>query len=127
MGGISDRHHHLRNKRHELPAPLANVAHLLAHFFLDIPRQNDQVIRFGGSNHLWMQDRDMRAREKMPLFVGAAVDRIVEKIGAHPQVIEQGVALRRGPVAGEMFLVLFRLQEKFQAPAFDRFDLKTQN
>ena len=65
----------------------------------------------------------MRAREKMPLFVGAAVDRIVEKIGVYPQVIEQGIALCWGPIAGESFLVLFRLEEKFQAPTFGCFDL----
>jgi len=63
----------------------------------------------------------MRAREKMPLFVRAAIDRIVEKIGPHPQVVEQGVTLRGSSVADEAFAPLFRLEEKFQAPAFGRF------
>src|SRR5215471_14975926 len=64
----------------------------------------------------------MRAREKMPLFMRTAVYRINQKIGPHPQVIEQSVALGRSPVAGEVFLLLFRPEEKCQTPAFGRFD-----
>src|SRR3989442_1277502 len=58
----------------------------------------------------------------MSLFVGVAVYRIVQKIGPHPQIIEQGVALRWGPIAGKAFALLCRLEDKCQAPAFSRFD-----
>ena len=79
------RHHHVRNEGHELPAPLSDVGHLLPNLCLDIPREYDQVIRSGGGNHVWMQDGDMRAREKMPLLVGTTVNCIVQKICPHPR------------------------------------------
>src|SRR5215813_13588402 len=65
----------------------------------------------------------MRARKKMPLFVGITVYCILQKICPHSQVIKEGAALCRSPVASKVFTILFRLEEKCKAPPFGRFDL----
>src|SRR5690606_39324812 len=52
------------NGNHELAAPLANVRHLLHDFGFDVPREDQDVIWAGVTNHVGMPDRDMRSRQE---------------------------------------------------------------
>ena len=84
--------------------------------------KDDSGIRPGGGNHVWMQQRGYACPGKLSPVWGARRLYSSRKICPHSEVVEQGVPLR-GPVAGKTFALLFRLQEKFQASAFGRFDL----
>ena len=59
----------------------------------------------------------------MPLFVRAAVHRVIEKIGADATVVQQGVAFGRGAVADDGFPLAFGLNEKLQQAPLGLFDL----
>src|SRR5688500_10985746 len=89
--GLGDRYD-------ELSAPGPDIMELLHDLILEIPRQNQHVIRFRLSDLLGRQNRNVRPGQVLPLLVRIAVYRVLDEVGANAAVIQQGVALSRGPV-----------------------------
>src|SRR5687768_5998459 len=59
-----------------------------------------------------MINGNVRPGQKMTLLMGASINGVIDKVGADPAVIEQGIALRRSPVTDDgSSLVLCRDQE----------------
>src|SRR3954464_6971938 len=87
-----------RHRNHELSAPGADAGHLLDYLILEIPRQDQNVIRLSLEYAVWMHDRDARARQEHALLVRIAVYRELQEIGAYPAIVEKSVCLRRRAV-----------------------------
>ena len=79
-----------------------------------VPREDEDVVRFVGGYLLGRQDRDAGARGEPAVLVGVAVDRVREQVGPDAAVVEQGVALARGAVADDRLAALGRLDEEPQ-------------
>src|SRR5882757_318364 len=63
-----------RNGEHQLAAPLADVAQLLADLGPQVPGQDEDVVGTVLGDPVRVVDRDVRARQEPALLVRAAVD-----------------------------------------------------
>src|SRR5580704_8467024 len=97
---------------YELAAPLADEGILLDDFVLQVPRQDEKIIRFGFLNALRLIDGNVRAGQESAVFVGIAVDGVIEEIGANAAVIQERVAFSGGAVAGDGFSFAFCFDQK---------------
>ncbi len=70
-------------------------------FVLQVPRQNQHVVRTGLTNPFGRKDGNVRAREKLAVLVGIAIDRVVDEVRANAAVVEQRVALARRAVSDD--------------------------
>src|SRR6476646_6987159 len=110
--------------RHDkLPAPLPDETVLRDNFFLQVPGQDEKIIRSCLTNPFWRKDGNARPRGELTLLIAASIDRVGKQVGANPAVVKQGVALPRGAVAGDRLARLFGLDKKLQDLALGRFDL----
>src|SRR5262249_31607091 len=96
---------------------------VLDDFVLQVPRKNQQVIRTRLPYVFWRVDGDPNAREKLPLFVGTAVDDVIHEVGSNAAVIQERVALGGGAVGGNFFSALLGVNEELQELALGLFDL----
>ena len=85
----------LRDRHHELPPQSGCRRHLLHDLVLQVPGQDEDVVRPGLRDPVGGEDRDVRARQELPLLVRVAVDRVVEEVRPDAAVVEQRVALAR--------------------------------
>src|SRR5271170_1166699 len=106
------------NRNYELATPLANKGILLHDFIFEIPGENQQVIWPGFPDAIRGVDRDVRPWQEFPLLVRAAVDRIVEKIGSNPAIIQQRIPFARSAVARDLFPRTLGLDQEFKEFAF---------
>src|SRR5581483_10411727 len=88
------------DRENELPAPRADITELLADFLAQVPGQDEDVVGTGFCQAFRRVDRDVRAGEELPLLDRAPVDGVREQVGPDSAVVEQGVSLARGAVAG---------------------------
>ena len=92
----------LRNRYDELPAPFPDVRELCGDLPLQVPRQDQDVVRPGLRDALRGIDRDVGAGQEPPVLVRIAVDGVVEEIGPDAAVVQQGVALPGRAVADDL-------------------------
>jgi hypothetical protein len=71
-----------------LRAPLSRVGELIGDLFAQIPRQDEDVVRPCLRKLIGRENRNVRARREATVLVGAAVDEIVDEIGADAAEIE---------------------------------------
>src|SRR6266852_1456399 len=114
---------HFRNRNHKLAAPIADVGVLLNNFVLEIPRENQQVIRLCASDLIGRIYRDTSSWQKHPLLIRAAIDRVVKEIGADRTIVQKSIALGRRTVRGDPFSIALGLNVKFEQLAFCFFNL----
>ena len=81
-------------------------------FIFEIPRQNDDVIRFGFGDSVRMIDRDVAARQKPPLFVWAAIHRVLDQILADAAIVYERGALAWGSIPGHGLAVTRGFKQK---------------
>src|SRR5262249_33984104 len=74
----------LRDRHNELPSPLPRKRQLIDDFALEVPRQDQNVIRLGRVDPLRLVDRNMRTWQKTTLLMRVSVDRILDEIAADP-------------------------------------------
>src|SRR5580658_685582 len=91
------------NGEHQPPAPRADELELPADLLPQVPRQDNDVVRPGRGQSLGVVDRDVRAREELALLERAAINGVLEEVRSDATVVEQRVALARGPVARDRF------------------------
>src|SRR6266850_7300308 len=99
-GEWSRVHFHLGDGYDELAAPFADVRHLLHDLVPEIPGQDQDVVRLGLADPVWVEDRHVGARQELALLVRAAIHRVVEEVRPDAAVVQQGVALAGCAVAG---------------------------
>ena len=122
-GSVSSADLHLRNRHHEPPTPVADIRHLLHDFVLQIPGQDQHVVRPCFLDLFGVEDRNVRSWQELALLVRAAVHGVVEEVGADAAVIEQGVPLARGAVTGDRLPFALGLDEEGQQLALRLLDL----
>src|ERR1700722_9321606 len=88
------------NRVNELPAPGPYVLQLLADLVPQVPRQDEDVVRPRLGQAFRRVDGNVRAGQELPLLDRAPVDRVREQVGPDAAVVEQGVPLAGGAVAG---------------------------
>src|SRR4051812_20300258 len=77
----------------ETRAPFPGVRELLHDFLLEVPGEDQDVVRTGFVQALGGVDWDVRAGQELALFVGVAVDREVQEVFSNATIVEQRVAL----------------------------------
>src|SRR5581483_3695828 len=105
---------HLGDRHDEACAPAAHVSQLLDDLVFNVPRQDQNEVRFGLVYGLRRQNRDMSTRSELAVLVRVTVDGIVDEIRADTAVVEQRVAFARRSVADNRFARAFGLDEKVQ-------------
>ncbi len=116
-----------RNGNDELPVPFANVGQLLNDFVLQVPGQNQNIVRTCFRDALRSEDWDMRAREKLALFVRITVDGIVQKILANTTVVQQRISFAGRAIAYNGFSRPLRLNQKIEQVPLDGFYLTSKS
>src|SRR5262245_42816237 len=84
---------HVWDRYDELPAPFAHVRELPHDFFLQVPGQNENIVRLCLLDTLRREDGNVRTRRIAALLVRTAIDCVIEKIGTNAAVVEQRVPL----------------------------------
>src|SRR4030066_1871803 len=105
---------YFRDQDNEPPPPLPEGSHLAHDFLLEIPGENQKIIRSRFLYFLGRQDRNPGAGEKKSLLVGIPVDGVFDKIGPDSAVVQQGVSLGWGAVGGNRPPPLFFSDHEFQ-------------
>src|SRR5699024_4019228 len=80
-------------------APLPDVVELCDDLVLEVPRQDEDVVRLGLGDPRGFVDRDAGTGGVPAVLVGVAVDRVVEEVRTDAAVVEEGVSFARSPVA----------------------------
>src|SRR6185369_759588 len=83
----------LWNGYDELATPFPNVSRSLRDLFLQIPRQDQYVVRARLADAVGCEDRDMSAGRELALLVRIRVDGEVEKVGSNAAIVQKRVAL----------------------------------
>src|SRR4029077_2859847 len=102
------------NRNDEFAAPLADMSHLLHDLILQVPGQDEQVVRSSLAHLIGGIDRNVSPRSKLPMLVGIPIDRIVKKICSPSTIVQQRIALAGGSVADDRLPFLFDLDQAFQ-------------
>src|SRR4026208_1553620 len=90
-----------RDGNDELRAPFTDMAHLLHDFILEVPRQDQDVVRLGLVDRFHREDRNVHARRVAAVLVRVAIDREIQEIGADNGVVEERGALSRGAAGAD--------------------------
>src|SRR5215472_16699488 len=109
----------LGDRENQPSPPRLDVVKLLADLVPEIPGQDENVVGPGLGEAFRRVDRDMRAREELPLLHRAPVNGVLQEIRADPAVIEERVSLARGAVARDGMAVARRREQKPQQIALD--------
>src|SRR5712664_1452060 len=109
-------HLHVGDRHHELAPPPLHRALLLHDFVLQVPRQDQYVVRLGLEDLFRRVDGDVGARRESPVLVGVPIDRVVEEVRSDAAVVEQGVPLPGRAVARDGFAPALGSDEEFQQP-----------
>lgn len=102
----------MRNGHDKFASPLADKCHLRHDLFLEVPRENQEVIRFCFGNGFHGVDGDMRSRQEMSLFVRASIDCEREKLGTDAAEVEESISFRRSSIANHFFSLFFAIEEE---------------
>src|SRR5262245_13771525 len=102
------------NRDHQPATPVPDVVQLLGDLGPEIPRQHQDVVRFGLGEALWRVDRDVRPWQEFALLDRAPVDGVGEQVGPDAAVVEQRVALARGAVTRHRLAPLSRVDKELQ-------------
>src|SRR2546429_506958 len=105
---------HLRDRHHQLAAPLANIRQLLADFLFQIPRQDQHVIGLGFTNPAGVEYRNVCSGQEFSMLVRVSVDSVIEKVAANAAVIEKRVPFAGRTITNDRFLFPFYLNQKIQ-------------
>src|SRR5262245_6082480 len=102
------------NREYQPAAPVPDVVQLLGDLGPEIPRQHEDVVRFGLAEALWRADRDMRPRQELALLDRASVDCVGEQVRPDAAMVEQGIALARGAVTCHRLAMPSRADKELQ-------------
>ena len=105
---------------------MADKGELCGDLVFEVPRQDENDIRFPFGNRFGSEDGDARSREKFSLFMGVAVDRKFDEVGANTAVIEESIALGWSAIGGDLFALSFKLKKLGEKRFFDDFSFSSE-
>src|SRR5713226_4338233 len=108
---------HVRDRYNELSPPRLNQRHLLHDLVLEIPRQDEDVVRPSLEDPLRWVDGYVGARREPALLVRVAVHRVVEEVRPDPAVVQECVALPGCPVPDDGPTLTLGPDQELQQPA----------
>src|SRR3990172_12060077 len=111
---ISWKDFHLRYQNSESSSPLPDMVHLPHYLILQVPGEDEEVVRTGLAHFFRRQDRDLGSRKKASLLVRIPVHGVFDEIGPNPAVIQQRVPLRRGPVTCDGLPLSLQPNQEFE-------------
>src|SRR5258706_3349547 len=114
---------HLRNRYDKLSTPFPYSGHLRHDLVLEIPRQDEQIVRLGFPDLVGVQDGNVCPRQELALLVRIAIDGVVDEIRADAAVVEERVAFARRPVPDHRFALAPDADQEFQELPLGLFDL----
>ena len=123
FGGCHVTDGQLGNRHDERAAPFARVGQLRHDLFLQVPRQDQDVVGPRLGQPLGCVNRNVRARQKLAVLVRIAVDRVVQEIGADAAIVQQRVALARRAVADNLLAGAAGRDQELQQLALGLLDL----
>ncbi len=91
---------------------MADMVHLLHDFIFNIPRKNENVIRFRLTNPVWGVDWNMRTWEKTTLLMRIAINSVLDQIGSYSAVVQKSIPLAGAPYATTDFSSVFAAARK---------------
>ena len=108
------QHLHLGDGDDKPSAPFTDVPHLLDHLFLEIPAEDQDVVRFCVADPLGSEDRNAGSRKEVSLLVRTPVDGVVDEVRTDAALVEQRVALARCTVSDDLLSVAFRGDQELE-------------
>src|SRR5712692_5864315 len=102
----------LRDWHDKLSPPVPYVRVLFHYLILEIPGEDEQIVRLGIPDLLGLKDGNMCARRVLSLFIRITIHSVDEKICSYATVIEQCVTLARCAVANDFFSIASGFNEE---------------
>src|SRR5258708_2196626 len=112
--GTSCDYGDLGDRNDEFSAPGPDSAHLLDDLFLEVPRQDQQIIGLRLEYVFRLEDRDVSAGQKHSLLVRTPVDGVIDEIRADTAIVQERIALRGRPVGCNGLPALLCLDQELQ-------------
>src|SRR5215467_5793418 len=109
----------LGDRENQPAAPGPDVAKLLRDLLPEVPGQDENVVGFGLRQPLGRVDGDMGAGQELALLHRAPVNGVGQQVGPDAAVVQQGVALARGAVAGHRLALRRGRQQEAEQVALD--------
>src|SRR5712691_696860 len=103
----------------QLCSPLPRVGELGGDLSLQVPRQDQDVVRPRFVDPLGRIDRNVGSGKKFALLVGISVYCVLHEIGPDPAVVEQRVAFPRRTVCCNLLTFPSRTDEQFEQSPSD--------
>src|SRR6202034_4101516 len=102
------------NGHHKPTSPFPNVVQLPHDFVLQVPRQDDDVVRFSFADPVRVINRYAAARQESALLVGTSIDGVLNEVFADTAVVEQRRTLSGRTVSCHRLAVLRGLKQKVE-------------
>src|SRR4051812_33166118 len=93
------------------------MAHLPDNLLLQIPRQDENVVRLRRVDRLHGKNRNMHPGRKLPVLVGIPIDSEIEKVSSNPAIVEERIALARSSISADSLTGLFDPDQQRQEAA----------
>src|SRR5262245_44093884 len=93
---------------------------------LEVPGQDEDVVRTVLLERLGMPDRDVGSRQVLTLLIRIAVDRVVEEIGANTAEVQERVPLPRRAVAGDALAFAAAVDQELEQTPLRLVDLRRE-
>src|SRR6266513_722404 len=106
-----------RNRDDEPPSPLVHVRELLSDLVLEIPGQNEDVVRPRFPDRVRVLDGNLRTWKKLALLVRTPINRELDEVGTNATVVEQRVPLPGRPIAHHAKALASSVDEELQQVA----------
>src|ERR1019366_8706051 len=104
----------LGNGDDDLTAPIAHVAHLRADFVLQVPRQDEYIVRPRLPYPVGRENRDVRSWGVLALLVRVSIHRVVEQGGADAAIVQQRIAFSRSAITDDALAAVLELDQQRQ-------------
>src|SRR5258705_5270334 len=102
------------NRYDEFSTPFPDPSKLSHYLGLEIPWQNQDVVRSGFPEFLGRKYRNMRPGQKFAVFVGTSIHGEIEKVGTDTAIVEQRVALAGCTVRDDSLSLALCLNEELE-------------
>src|ERR1044071_2647119 len=109
LPGIDDGE--VGNGDYELASPFSDMSHLPHDFLLQIPRQNQNVIRSRLVDHFRRVDGNVHPRREPAMLVGIAIDGKFQEVRPDSAVVEQRVSLTWRAISTDDLALVLRTDQ----------------
>src|SRR3954469_12638518 len=115
-----------RDRDDELPARLAERLLLLEDLILQVPDEQQQVVRLLLRNGGDVEDRVVQAGHELPVLVDVLVHDELDQVRPRAQIRQHRAALGAGAVRGDALPVLLEPRQDLEHLPFDRLDARRE-